>query len=365
MNITAYNRTRDSLGFFDATASFGRVLGKGSDVIDLLHRMSTNDLRPLMNKPGTGAQTVLTNEKGRIIDLLTVIARDTDALLITSKGREESVIQWLDKFVIMENAKFVPATQQIAQFGLFGPRAMEFLSQYTDQNLIDLQPLNAVTLTIGEYTVLLQKSLRVAESGWFLYPQQEIAEEVKRRIEADVLAFGGAVLDEVTYEALRIEAGIPTAPNELNEKHNPLETTLVSAVSFTKGCYIGQEVIARLDSYDKVQRHMLGIEIDGVPAEVASEFHDALSVRHAEAEATPETAARGKKPEEMAPIKIETMSGELIGELTSYTVSPAVGKVIGLGFIRTAHSNPNMSVAVRLHERGVLPAKIVKLPFDV
>jgi len=362
MELTAYSRTRATLGFLDASSLFGRVIGKGKDVVDLLHRMSTNDLRPLMDKPGLGAQTVLTNEKGRIIDLLTVISREKDTLMITSKDKEQEVIQWLDKFVIMEDAQFVNATNSIDQFGLFGPRAMEFLAQYTDHDLISFQPFNAVTITIEEFPVLLQKSLRVAESGWFLFVDKEFSTEVKRKVEADVLAFDGALLDEATYDTLRIEAGLPATPNELSEKRNPLETTLVSAVSFTKGCYIGQEVIARLDSYDKVQRHMLGVEIDGIPADVASELQttfQTFAAQHID-----ESALRGK-PETHAAVKIETPQGELIGELTSYTVSPTLERTVGLGFIRTAHANPGMSVAVRLNEATVLPAKLVKLPFDV
>src|SRR6476620_2815566 len=103
MNNEAYRIAHKSLALYDASKGFGRIAATGADAIDLLHRMSTNDLLPLINKPGAGAQAVLTTEKGRIIDLITILSHGRDALVITSGGREEQVIQWLDKFVIMED----------------------------------------------------------------------------------------------------------------------------------------------------------------------------------------------------------------------------------------------------------------------
>src|SRR4051812_20490020 len=107
MNSEVYLKAHKSVSLFNASRQYGRVEASGVDAIDLLHRMSTNDLLPLIGKPGTGAQTVLTTEKGRIIDLVTVLSHGNSAVLITSGGREDQVIQWLDKYVIMEDAKFL------------------------------------------------------------------------------------------------------------------------------------------------------------------------------------------------------------------------------------------------------------------
>src|SRR5579864_7909625 len=106
MNTESYQKAHSSLALFDASSYFGRIAATGQDAIDLLHRMSTNDLLPLIGRAGSGTQTVLTTEKGRIIDLVTVLSHGKDALLITSGGREEEIIEWMNKFVIMEDAKF-------------------------------------------------------------------------------------------------------------------------------------------------------------------------------------------------------------------------------------------------------------------
>ena len=119
MNMESYQKAHHSLALFDASERFGRVAAIGPDAIDLVHRMSTNDLLPLIGHAGSGAQTVLTTEKGRIVDLLTVLSHGKDALLITSGGREEEVIEWLNKFVIMEDAKFEKRSDAISQILIF------------------------------------------------------------------------------------------------------------------------------------------------------------------------------------------------------------------------------------------------------
>ena len=335
----AYSRIYNQLGVFDASQTFGRLFGRGKDVLDLLHRMSTNDLKPLESELGRAALTVLTNEKGRVVDVLTVIRDETgQVMLVTSAGKEEVVTQWLDKFTIMEDAYFSRATERIQQFAVYGPRANDLLRAYTNENLITMPQMGVLGIQIANAPATLLKAQRIAESGWWIFVANEHAQSVKQQLESDVQATGGTVISNELYEVLRVESGIPKAPNELNEKHNPLETTLVSAVSFTKGCYIGQEVIARLDSYDKVQRHMMGLEF-----EISDD-----AIREA-----------------VLPLKIQNAIGDEIGEVTSIVNSPGLEKIIGLGYVRAAHANPGSKVQILLQEHSSYTAALVKLPFDL
>ncbi len=365
MDTTAYERVHERAGFYDMTRAAGRLIGKGKDVLDLLHRLSTNDLRPLMEKQGLGTQTVLTNEKGRIIDLVGLISRSDDTLMTVSAGHEQQVIAWLDKYTIMEDAKFINATETLHQFGLFGPRSFDLVRQFTDIDLITLPTLSTIETTIAGFPVLIQKFVRLAESGWLVFVSSDVAGDVKQFLEAEVLALGGAVLDDATFDVIRIESGMPVAPNELNDKHNPLESTLVSAVSFTKGCYIGQEVIARLDSYDKVQRHMLGIVVNGVAADVLAEVTEANQLQKA-------TDPNVRVAFELYPREGEATGGwsalgdvKAIGEMTSYAISPAMNRFVGLAYIRTAHATPGNKLLMKVKPEVLLPVQVVKLPFDV
>jgi folate-binding protein YgfZ len=342
MDTTTYDKAKSTLGIFDASHSYGRLIAKGKDVLDLLHRMSTNDLRPMFDKPGSGAQTILTTDKGRIIDLVTVINRGKDSLLVTSVGKEETIIHWFDKFTIMEDAKFLKGTNDIRQFILLGPRSLDLVRSLVSGDLVSMEQFDSIPVTVAGQPVLIQKSIRIIESGWTIFVDDEFADSVMASLESLVAEMGGAVVDQEVFEVLRIEVGLPIAPNELNEKHNPLEASIVGAVSFTKGCYIGQEVIARLDSYDKVQRHLMGIR-------VRSESNsDSLLMENSK-----------------LPFKLKSKSGEDIGEVTSLAFSPDAGSVIGLTYVRTAHTNPGEAVGIAIGEERSVDAVLEKIPFEL
>jgi folate-binding protein YgfZ len=285
--------------------------------------------------------------------------------MTVSVGKEQQVIEWLDKYTIMEDAKFIRASETLHQFGLFGPRSFDLVKQFTDVDLINLPTFSTIETTVAGFPVLIQKFVRLAESGWLVFASSDVSGDVKQFLEAEVLALGGAVLDDETFDVIRIESGMPVAPNELNEKHNPLESTLVSAVSFTKGCYIGQEVIARLDSYDKVQRHMLGVVVNGVAADVLAEVNDAAQLQKAldpNARVSFEIFARDG---EAAGGWSALGENKAIGEMTSYAISPGMDKFVGLAYIRTAHATPGNKLALKVKPEALLPVQVVKLPFDV
>jgi folate-binding protein YgfZ len=129
------------------------------------------------------------------------------------------------------------------------------------------------------------------------------------------------------YEILRVESGFPLFGNELNEQHNPLEANLLHLVNFKKGCYIGQEVIARLDSYNKVKQRLMG-------------FKSPLSI----------------------PVGCELVAeGNVIGEITSSAVSPMFGN-IALGYIRTDFANNGRYVIAR-NDKLEFELLISSLPF--
>jgi folate-binding protein YgfZ len=331
MNLEAYNKAHSTLAVLDASAITGRIKASGADALDLLHRMSTNDLRPLFTTPGSGAQTILTTEKARIIDLITVIAEENGALLVTSNDHEATVINWLDKFVIMEDAKFTTVTASISHILVFGPRALEYLTSATSIDLISIEKFQSKEVQIASIPVKIQRSNRIIESGFSIYCSSDDREALLAIMQEQIADFGGAIIDEDTYETIRIEAGMPKAPNELNDSRNPLEASLVQAVSFTKGCYTGQEVIARLDTYDKVQRHLMGIRTDG---EVSLTTPAALSVA----------------------------DGTEIGQITSFTYSPGMNASIGMAFIKTAFANNNSSVLIG---DSKIAATLTNLPFDI
>ena len=338
---TIYTKVRENAGLFNATGYYGRLFARGKDAIDLLHRMSTNELKPLEAALSGSALTFLTNEKGRIVDLLSVIRDEKgDVMLVTSAGREAEVAIWLEKYTIMEDARFIAASDQISQLALTGPLATEILSSYTDFDLSTLAASGVIGLELAQQPVTLVRTSQVAGGEWWILTATESSEHVMNELEAKVVAAGGALVDGALREILRIEHGVPKAPNELNDKHNPLETRLANdAVSFTKGCYIGQEVIARLDAQGKVQRTLVGLQFGDFVPHIGDRITD--------------DTLTGASP-----------LGDEIGEVTSVGTSPAFGN-IGLGYVRAKHAMNGAAVSVKGADGNRLSATLVTLPFDV
>ena len=237
---------QDRAAAFDIS-DFGRLRITGDDAIDLLNRLSTNDLELIT--AGGGAGTVLTTNKGRTIDLLRVLRRDDHLLVITSPGTQQRVAEWIDFYTFAEDVSLEDVTGSTSHWLVVGAGAAECvdaagfesggLEGYLDHRVVD----DGSTIIRGSLGSLTAYELIVPrETG-----PPDLGVEV--RVQADLAR-------------LRVEQGVPAHPNEMNEDRNPLESNLKPHISFNKGCYIGQEVVARLDTYDRVQRYLCQLVVD-------------------------------------------------------------------------------------------------------
>ncbi len=217
-----------------------RVTGK--DGLDLLHRLSTNALNRL--RSGEARETVFTSEKGRIVDRAVVVVTESGILLVASRDAGERLLPWIKKFIIMEEAGVSPAGMDLEAAVLVGPVAA----------MAPAGPSSAV-LTSGERGVAAALPEGGPLRGVILTPTAQRDSRMKE------LAAALPVLEGSDAECARIAFGVPAAGHELTEEFTPYDAGLRHAISFTKGCYIGQEVIARLDTYQKIQRHLAGIVI--------------------------------------------------------------------------------------------------------
>ncbi len=222
-----------------------RVTGK--DRVDLLHRLSTNDLLPLA-KAGTTLSTLFTTAQGRLIDWVTIVAEADALFVITAKGRGARVAAWIDTYTIMEDVRCDDVSAVKTHVAVSGPDALSIAGDIAGTN-----PSWPGLAAYGPRVELLIDIANVDE------------------VIANLVARGAVKADATVIEALRVTAGVPGAATEYPDEVNPLELRLGPvAVSFRKGCYIGQEVISRLDSYDKVARLLIGFT---TPASA----HDALA----------------------------------------------------------------------------------------
>lgn len=303
---------------------------RGADRLDLLHRLSTNAVHDLAD--GGEATTMLTSEKGRIVELVRVLAREEETLLVLAGEDAERVRAWLDKYTIMDDVATDNLGDTYAVLLLSGDRLRRVVEGAFGVSLPDAGKWNAVDID-GETGMLARDARLTGVAGAMLVIPSVKFESAARQLEDA----GARSIESGTYETLRVAAGLPAAGAELSENYNPLEAGLVQYISWTKGCYIGQEVIARLDSYDKVQRHLVGFELATLP----EAFSDDVAI-------------------------LEPEEGKRIGTLTS-VVQPAPGApALGLGYVRTAYAVPDLQLRV-VPAEGAEPvaATVARLPFAV
>ena len=240
------NKLRSRAVAFDVS-DFGRLKVTGEDAIDLLDRLSTNDFKLL--EPGGGISTVLTTNKGRIIDLLRILQREDDLLMITSPGTAARVAEWIEFYTFVEDIEVEDVTATTSQWLVAGEGAMDAVAEAGfDTDGLNESLSNA---TRGESSTIVRTML-----GEFpAYELITLASE-------GTLSFGAEYLGRPELAQLRVEQGVPAYPQEMNEDRNPLESLLKPHISFNKGCYIGQEVVARLNTYDRVQRFLCQLIVD-------------------------------------------------------------------------------------------------------
>ena len=220
----------------------------GSDALDLLHRLSTKDL--LSIEVGRSRRTVLTLATGRVIDVFLVAhTAENELLLISDSSNSDRLISAIDYFTILEDAELNDRTGQSTRISLMGPDARSVVGTAFSLN-IDLDAVVNTSLDDDLVEIISDSSRGV---DWVdVVCQNHSAVQI-----LELLAKVGAIaIDTTNFEYFRIDNAIPGSDREYGEHANPIEAGLLSLIDFDKGCYVGQEVIARLDAYDKVQRNL-------------------------------------------------------------------------------------------------------------
>ena len=302
----------------------GRLRLTGDEALDLLNRLSTNALMDL--DVGQGMSTVLTSNKGRIVDLLFVLREEGSLLVLTGPGNQKKVADWIDFYTIIEDVAVEDATEKTAMLSLAGPAAASLLGKVAGAVPASLDTWASIPATIGGVDATVIRTDFVGLPGYdLLAPATD-----RRRLWETLIESGFTPLGTEALEVVRVERGVPASGTELGETYNPLEAGLKGLISFTKGCYVGQEVVARLDTYKKVQKHLSGLTWDS--------------------ETLPRKNAR------------LMLDGKQVGVATTAVHSPLMRSGIGLGYVRKAHSFPGTTLTLEL-EDGQTEAQVVGLPF--
>lgn len=229
----------------------GMLYLTGQTRLDLIHRMSTQALKDL--KSGEGAATVLTTDIGRIIDRPVLYAAADSVYMLVGEGHADALARYLLRNVFFnDDFQVRDISGETAAWGVYGPRAGEMLAASGFPE-VDIPRHHWRQATINGTTASLHRADPIAGDGYFIMAGRQD----EAGLQAALLAAGTRLIDDAAYDYLRIESGRPRFGHELTLDYIPLEANLWDDVSFHKGCYIGQEIIARMESRGKLAKRLV------------------------------------------------------------------------------------------------------------
>lgn len=241
----AYEAARSGVALQDQS-HWNRIEVSDQHRLDFLHNQSTNGFKLL--KPGETCDTTFLTSTARTIDLATALILDNTVQLLISPGMAPKLITFLDRFIFFsDRVKLTDITKTTTTFSLIGPT-----SATTLQSIGILAPESGyISAEILNIPVQIVAGSGLSIPGYRIVMAAENAAIVWKTLSEMVI-----VLGDRTYQRLRIEQGRPLPGFELTEDYNPLDAGLWNTISFNKGCYIGQETIARLDTYKGVKLNL-------------------------------------------------------------------------------------------------------------
>lgn len=285
-----------------------------ADRVDFLQRMTTNNIDAL--RPGQSTVTVLTSSTARVLFAFTVLCRDDELLLLPSPGQTAALAKHLrGQIFFMDKVKIEDASEAYARQRLMGPGADDALT------------------TLGFHMADAEDGAFSEEEGVFAVKQMAydvpgyelLVPVAQQQSTLATLEGAGAVqIDDDSYHARRVELGRPAAGHELVEAYNPLEVGLGWTCAENKGCYTGQEIIARQITYDKVTKTLVGLRSDA-PLSVGADV---------------------------------TVDGRTAGTVTSTAHSPTLDAPVALAVLKRPHNASGTAVDV-----NGTTATVVELPF--
>jgi aminomethyltransferase len=290
----------------------------GSDRVRWLNGMVTNNIRDL--SAGQGVYAFLLNAQGRILGDLHAFNRGDSILVETDRSQLAKLRETFDHYIIMDDVEVSDASGQIAAIGIAGPKSAQMLRS-AEIEVSELAPLQLASLTWRQIEISVVRTDNASVTGFELWVSPANAEELHHAL----VKAGARAVSLEALELLRVACGIPRYGQDIRERDLPQETGQARALNFTKGCYVGQEIVERIRSRGNVHRIFTGFAGENAMPAVGT--------------------------------KILAESKE-VGEITSVGLLPVAGaeKAVALGYIRRE------AVAKELMA-GETPIRTSELPF--
>lgn len=326
-----YAALRQSAGVLDLSFR-SRLCVTGSDRIRFLHGQVTNDVKSL--GAGQGCYAALVTAKGKMESDLNLYCLPEEVLLDFEPGMTAGITRRLERFIVADNVQVADVAAHYGLLSVQGPQAEAVVRSLGILPSVPAEPFaseKVVDGTLGEIHAMNQR--RLNSVGFDLFVPADSLGAVADKLIAAAKSAGGGASGWRAFETARIEAGIPRFGADMDESNLPLECGIEArAVSYRKGCYIGQEILNRIHSFGHVNRELRGLRLaDNLTA----------------------LPAKGDKL---------FLSGDEVGQVSSAVKSPALGAVIALGLVRSEANRFGTELLLK-SLGGESHVTVVELPF--
>jgi aminomethyltransferase len=293
-----------------------KIVLTGGDRVRWANGMVTNNVRDLPE--GRGNYSFMLNAQGRIQADLYIYNMGDHLMVDTELWQKSKILQLFDKFIIMDDVEVADISEKLSAVAVQGPKALEVFRKLGLTIADDVEPLKVAQMTWSGMGISVT---RMASNVAQTYEIWLASENVPKLWDALITA-GARPIGTDALEMFRVAAGVPRYGVDISDKYIPQETEQFHALHFSKGCYLGQEIVERVRSRGAVHRHFTGFKIEGPAPQPGTEAQ-----------------SEGKK----------------VGEITSALRVPVNGdeKTLALGYIRKESGEPGTKVQVEASEAEV------------
>ena len=318
-----YRAAREAVAIFD-TNWHTIVELSGPDRVRYLNAIVSNDVKTLAE--GRGTLALLLNPQGHILAELEIYALQDKLLVLSHASVRERTVATLDKFIIMDDVTLSDVTEQFGSFAVEGPRAGTVIAEACGLALEGFSEHAVAEVQIDGVACQLIRHAHFALPGAEIIAPREHLGLLWNNLRASVVAQHGAAIGMRALNSLRLEAGVPWFPDDFNDTVIPHEAALEAThISFTKGCYTGQEIVERVRSRGQVNRRRVQMKFSTIesPAPLTRLYARGTETQSAENKAAETEPAEAKE----------------VGIVTSSAFSPAANASIGMGYVRREHNS--------------------------
>jgi folate-binding protein YgfZ len=322
-----YKAVRSGAGLIDRSQR-ALLQVTGPDRFSFLQGMLSNDLREI--KPGEGQYATVLNQQGKVLGDVRVLQSDNSFYLDLWALVKDNIVAHLNRYLVADEVEIADRSEGYGIFSVQGPRSTGLLEKLVTQGEVPERPLRHTIVDVNGVKICVVHDSHTGEAGFDLIVPVKALPDIAQRATDLGQPLSARWVGEEAQNTLRVEAGIPRYGVDITEDNLLLETGLEHAVSFKKGCYLGQEIVERIRSRGHVNKKLCGLLLDGQ-----------------------ETARAGDSI---------SAAGKNIGAITSSIYSPALARPIALGYVHRDFWTLGTIVTVNRKSESIA-AVIAELPF--